>query len=243
MPESHYPSRLGVVVPARDEHERLTNCLLSLDIAAQHARLPVEIVVVLDSCTDASETVAGEAAASLGSRLHVISIEAQNVGIARRTGVQRLLTILGPDADWVSTTDADSTVPPDWFVRQLAHRAVGASMVVGTVQVDDWHDRHALRAPWTRAYDAPGHRHVHGANLSFSARGYLRVGGFAAAQTDEDVTLVKAFRSAGEAVVWATDLPVTTSARRDGRAPRGFAGYLDALEERVATLTPPIEAL
>jgi glycosyltransferase involved in cell wall biosynthesis len=234
-------SRLGVVVPARNEREYLAGCLAALDRAAHVIRIPLEVVVVLDSCVDDSEAVARAAARTLACRVHVVTVDASSVGTARRVGVQRLLEILDPVDDWVATTDADSLVPRSWFRRQLAHRAAGAAMVAGTVHVPEWEDRSLLRPRWERQYLADGHRHVHGANLSFQASAYLRVGGFADVMSDEDVRLVAAFLAAGEDVVFASDLSVATSARRDGRAPNGFAHYLNHLAGELNAPVPQLE--
>lgn len=234
--------RLGVVVPARDEQRGLRPCLEALDNAARAAARQLEAVVVLDSCLDASASVVKRTATSLSCRVHVLSIDARSVGTARRVGMARLLEILGADSDWLSTTDADSMVPRDWFRRQLAHRAAGAGLVAGTVHVPEWGSRPRLRPRWEREYTADGHRHVHGANLSFRSSAYLRAGGFADVTSDEDVGLVRAFSDAGEHVVWASDLSVATSARRLGRAPDGFAAYLNGLAVEVRDVTAPAGA-
>jgi hypothetical protein len=192
------------------------------------------------------------AARELGSRVHAVKVDARCVGTARKVGAAALLDVMGLDpfagaSGWLATTDADSLVPPDWFVRQMGYRSGGADLVVGTVHVVDWQDRSRLRPHWERAYAAdhhpraPGHRHVHGANLSFSAAAYLRAGGFADVASDEDVRLVQACRSAGASVIWASDLSVATSARRIGRAPLGFAWYLNQLAHTVDGTLPNLE--
>ena len=168
-------------------------------------------------------------AETMTSRIHVVTTDAGSVGTARRVGMDRLLEVLDPSDDWVATTDADSEVPPFWFHRQLAHRGGGAAMVAGTVHATEWEDRFWLRPHWRGAYLADGHRHVHGANLSFRASSYRRVGGFADVTYDEDVALVSAFAAAGETIVWAMDVSVSTSARSVGRAPGGFAAHLNEL--------------
>jgi hypothetical protein len=122
-------------------------------------------------------------------------------------------------------------VPGGWFATQLAHADAGARVVAGTVAVADWQDRStAVRDRAIEDYRSALHRHVHGANLSFAATAYRATGGFPATTFDEDVALVAAFRGNDEPIAWAIDLPVTTSARRHGRAPRGFADYLASLE-------------
>ena len=71
---------------------------------------------------------------------------------------------------------------------------------------------------------------------------YQSAGGFCDVVRDEDVGLVAAFARAGEKIVWATDLPVTTSSRRVGRAPAGFAAYLDRLAVGVDAAVAPLGA-
>jgi hypothetical protein len=80
--------------------------------------------------------------------------------------------------------------------------------------------------------DAPGtHAHVHGANMGFSADAYWRVGGFRPLPSSEDVDLVARFEAAGYCIDRDPDLSVTTSARRQARAPHGFADHLVQFEE------------
>lgn len=220
--------QLGVVVPARDEAAGLASCLHALDRAAHIALVPLAIVVVLDSCHDASSAVVAATAPDLGSRLRVVEIDVGCVGTARRVGVETLLDTTSPGLEWIATTDADSTVPAQWFHRQLAHRAAGAALVAGRVRVTSWGARAELRSRWEHHY-ATSSRHVHGANLSFLPAAYQQCGGFPELAYDEDVALVAAFERADERVVWASDVTVTTSARAAGRAPHGFAAYLDAL--------------
>lgn len=220
--------RLGVVVPARDEAQSLAPCLAALDRAAHVARSSLDIVVVLDACRDESAAVMAATVHRITSQVTVVQIDARSVGTARRVGMERLLDTGGAGYDWLATTDADSLVPALWFERQLRHRRAGAAMVAGSVRVATWGTRTSLRPRWEAAYAAKI-QHIHGANLSFLRSAYLRSGGFTDAAYDEDVALVRAFEDAHERVVWAVDLPVTTSARPGGRAPKGFAAHLDHL--------------
>lgn len=233
--------RVGVVIPAKNEEGLLPACLRSVLVAARRCPVPVDVVLVLDGCTDASASVAAQLALEYASdprtSLLVRQISADNVGRARAAGME--ITLADADADidgtWLATTDADSTVPPHWLSAQLDHVSTGASVVVGTVRVSDWDDRpHEVRSRAKADYVLHGHNHVHGANLSFTAPAYRRSGGFQPVSSDEDVALVHAFRDLGETLVWATDLTVDTSGRRLGRAPTGFAAYLNALGQDTA---------
>jgi glycosyltransferase involved in cell wall biosynthesis len=232
-------SRVRVVIPAKNEQTLLPDCLRSMLVAAASCPVPVDVVVVLDDCTDDSASVVAQFAPEYARHAHTAlrscRVALSNVGKARALGMQLALTAAKIDHLWLATTDADSTVPAHWLSAQLDHVDKGASVVVGTVRVGDWGERPAeVRRRDEAEYVANGHHHVHGANLSFTAAAYWRSGGFAPLSCDEDVALVHAFQAAGETLVWATDLAVNTSGRRLGRAPAGFAAYLDGLEEDTA---------
>lgn len=232
-------SRVRVVIPAKNEQALLPACLRSMLVAARSCPAPVDVVVVLDDCTDSSASVVAAFAPAFARHSYISlrsrQVALSNVGRARALGMQLAVADAKIDNMWLATTDADSTVPVHWLSAQLDHVGKGASVVVGTVRVGDWGERPAdVRRRAEAEYVATGHHHVHGANLSFTAAAYRRSGGFAPLGSDEDVALVHAFAAAGETVVWATDLAVNTSGRRSGRAPAGFAAYLDGLEEDTA---------
>jgi glycosyltransferase involved in cell wall biosynthesis len=221
--------RIGVVVPVHNEQDTLPRCLHGLAVATCAAPVPVTTVLILDACTDSSAAVAGSFAMP---GLQTISVAARCVGSARAAGMSALLRQLGRSGTWLATTDADSVVPPNWLSAQSCHAKVGARVVAGTISVTDWEGRSsALAERAERDYRANAHRHVHGANLSFAADAYCAAGGFPPVTCDEDVQLVDAFRRNNEAIAWATDMPVVTSARREARAPQGFANYLSSLEQ------------
>lgn len=210
---------IGVVVPAHDEEALLANCLEALEKARRHPGLAgeeVRIVVVLDACTDASLEVARRFDVS------VVEVDARNVGFARAAGCRHALAA---GARWLAFTDADSVVDPGWLAAQLS---LAADVVCGTVTVDDWSEHPpSVRARHLRDYvDACGHGHIHGANLGITREAYLALGGFPPRTSDEDVALVEAANAQGLLVAWSALPRVITSARRIGRAPRGFAATL-----------------
>ncbi|MDJ0339364.1 glycosyltransferase [Cryobacterium sp. PH31-O1] len=228
---------VAIVVPVRDEEVLLPRCLSALTaaIAALSAvpepdRPRVTVLLVLDRCTDLSARVAAH---WCDFRRH--EIDAGAVGEARRDGVRHALGPLLParlvDAasaarTWIATTDADSAVPPNWLVTQLALARNGAELVLGTVQPDDDLAAHELLR-WEALHTiGEGHPHVHGANLGVRADRYLAAGEFAPVDRDEDVLLVAALRHLGVAEARTALIPVLTSGRRVGRTPAGFAGYL-----------------
>jgi hypothetical protein len=219
----------GVVVPAHNEETLLSACVAALQRAVNAVSIPVQVLVVADSCTDQTAVTAR----ACGAR--VISISARNVGAARAAGVTELLRLMAgrdPTAVWLATTDADTVVPPGWLRRQLGYAGRGWDVVLGTVEVADW-DEHPPHVP--AAFDAlyelgaGPHPHVHGANLGIRASAYLAAGGFRPLRTAEDHALLAAATEAGCPVVQASNLTVQTSGRRQARAPSGFSHLLRTL--------------
>lgn len=227
------PAAVAVVIPARDEEELLPRCLDSVaaaldTLALVHPEIQARVFVVLDSCRDGSaELVARRAGVT------AVPVAVGCVGAARAAGVSSAIVWAStPPRDplWLASTDADSSVPRDWLVGQVDLAILGHELVVGTVrpapgdltatELDEWRGRHTL---------ADGHHHVHGANLGFALAAYRAVGGFRSLPVHEDLELVAALRRAGVTWVATGDLPVATSGRRTGRAPDGFAAYLDGL--------------
>jgi glycosyltransferase involved in cell wall biosynthesis len=213
---------IGVVVPAHNEEASIAACLAAIRLASRHPALagePVEVVVVLDACEDATGAIAE------GSGVETLAVHGRNVGAARAAGARRLIDA---GARWLAFTDADSEVPPDWIASQLAQ---DADAVCGIVVVDDWAAHPPqVRQRYEAAYVArDGHRHVHGANLSVSTAAYLRAGGFPPLRTSEDVALVDALSTTGARIAWSGAVRVRTSARTLGRAPAGFAAHLASL--------------
>ena len=214
---------IAVIVPAHNEEQHLGECLQSLTTAARSPLLrgeAVTVFVALDSCSDASETIARRGGAI------TLALQARNVGAARALGAR---CAIDRGARWLAFTDADSTVAPDWLAVQLA---LGSEAVCGTVTVSDWGSYgERMRRHFAATYtDADGHRHIHGANLGVSTAAYLAAGGFRCLETSEDVALVEALQAQGTSVSWSAAPRVSTSARRVFRAPSGFGATLLRVE-------------
>lgn len=244
------PTRMvAVVVPAHDEQDLIRACVAGIRRAAAHPALsaiPVHLVLVLDDCRDATGERATTALHAPGSSLTatIVSVSVRNVGVARARGVDQARILSGafdPEEVWLATTDADSVVPADWLAHHLELRRRGADGCAGTVIVDSWREHEvsteyafaALYRPDGRL--AFGHPHVHGTNLGVSMAAYLHAGGFSPLATGEDHALWRALVDSGRRLVATPEAPVTTSGRRRGRSPAGFAGTLVRLGSMGAT--------
>jgi glycosyltransferase involved in cell wall biosynthesis len=232
------PSLVAVVVPAHNEERRIARSIRAIERAALHPLLRqcvVLTVVVLDACEDDTALRLG----SVGAHLHGATVEVgyHNVGASRRAGIDYVLRYakdLKLDDVWIATTDADTVVDRLWLVRQLEWWRRGAAAIAGTVR--PYAPRGAARK--LERYCAYmnglgmdfGHPHVHGANMAFTAATYLEAGGMQSLPSAEDHALWKAMRDTAERVWSVGDVVVTTSARADGRAPNGFAGFLQTFQ-------------
>jgi glycosyltransferase involved in cell wall biosynthesis len=111
--------RFSVIVPARNEERFIGACLESIRVAGRPYRGQVEVIVVLNRCSDKTEEIAH----SFGAR--TIREDARNLARIRNAGacaaVGRVLV----------TIDADSTVSPGALVAiDRAHQAKTLEMVV-----------------------------------------------------------------------------------------------------------------
>ncbi|WP_144722093.1 glycosyltransferase [Agrococcus jejuensis] len=214
-----------IVVPARDEADRIDRCLDAIAVAratVEAVGIRTRCVVVADACRD---DTAALAAAHAG--VAVVVSQAGRVGVARHVGVDAAGDDghgADPAAVWVASTDADSVVPADWLAVHLGHADRGADVVLGLVHLPPEHASAAALARW-HARAQQGER-IHGANLGVRLDAYRAVGGFPPLAAHEDVSIVTALREAGRRVVPTARGSVRTSGRADGRAPSGFAGHL-----------------
>jgi hypothetical protein len=249
---------VAVVVPARDEQERVVECLRSVrrSLAALPPATATAVAVVLDRCTDATpELVAAELSgwpgassvrvAALGGRragralgagpAHIVA--GTGVGAVRDVGVRLLLRRLRRhrrDRVWLLHTDADTTVPEDWAAAHLRAARGGACGVAGVADLGSPTLSTAAAAHYRAVVDAgldgAEHHHVYGANLGVRADAYLAVGGFPADGAGEDHGLWARLRVAGYPLASPRSVRVTTSARLRGRAEGGLADLLRSLE-------------
>lgn len=222
-----------VVIPARNEASNIQQCLDSVRTAAGYLNrvnsrpIAVHVAVALDRCSDNTAEIVGR-----NREVNAVVTDAGQVGRARADGVAALLATAAADrgAIWIANTDADSTVPPTWLAEMTDRAARGADLVLGTV-VPDRHTAPLLRQLWTAVHvQRDDHPHIHGANFGIRGDAYLELGGWDTISTGEDVLLAGRALSAGHFRIDRTaSIAVTTSSRLIGRAPNGFAHYLQRL--------------
>jgi glycosyltransferase involved in cell wall biosynthesis len=207
---------IGFVVPAHNEGNLIRSCLASIIEAASDPSLAqesVRVFVVLDCCTDDTQTIAE----AMGAQ--TLATDARNAGFARAAGAQ---AALDAGARWLAFTNGDSAVAPNWLSAQLNHREQGADAVCGTISVGDWaDDGEEMGLHFGAMY----------LDVDVSAMAYQRAGCFPLLDSKEDVALVEALENAGATIAWSATPRFVTSARPDFRAPRGFGATLQRIHQ------------
>jgi len=228
---------VGVVVPARDEQDRVEECLRSVlaALAAVTPRVRVAACVVLDRCRDGTARAVARAAEASGGVLDaVVNEESRAVGELRTQGLVHLLRRLPVEHTWLLSTDADTRVPVSWVRDHLRHADSGVDAVAGVVDLDD---PRALPADVLSRYtglvaagvDGHVHTHAYAANLGVRAAAFLDVGGFPVVAAGEEHALLHRLRTRGYVVRAPADVTARTSARTAGRARGGLADLLHQL--------------
>ncbi|MGD0106200.1 MAG: glycosyltransferase [Rhodopila sp.] len=245
-------SNTVVAIPARDEAERIGPCLVALNEQIQR---PDTVVLLLNNCSDCTETIARALAPGLQFRLDLISRDLPpvlaNAGHARRLAMAMAAESAGPDGVLL-TTDADAVVPPDWVSRNHAALGQGADIVCGRAVIDPMeaamipphlHDDDALECRLIALLDdlawvldpephdpPPRHTEASGASLAVRAEAFRRVGGIPPIPAGEDRAFVRALWLMDARVRHDPAIQVTVSGRVIGRAQGGMA---DAIRRRI----------
>ena len=114
--------RLAIIVPARNEQEKVEQGLTSL-LALDYPNY--QVIAINDRSTDATgqimQKVAGGQPALRSGRLKLIQIEELPPGWLGKPHAMWLAAQQAPDADWLLFTDADVVFRPDCLRRAIAY--------------------------------------------------------------------------------------------------------------------------
>ncbi|MGJ8695954.1 MAG: glycosyltransferase [Verrucomicrobiaceae bacterium] len=116
---------ISVIIPAHNEENFLPEGLAAIDRAKKQSPHPVEVVVVLNRCSDRTEEIARTYGATIAHE------DAKNLALIRNAGVA------ASSGDIIITVDADSRLHPRTFLDVSAKLASGNYVGGGAVVVLD----------------------------------------------------------------------------------------------------------
>ncbi len=195
---------LTVIVPARNEAEKVRACLESL-LAQEY---PVRILAVDDRSTDATGSIMDSLA---GPTLSVLHIDALPAGWLGKTHAMARAADLAT-SDYLLFTDADILFSPDALRRALAHTLTTRAdhLVLGpTTIIHRWDEAGLLSffqifglwaaRPWKVADPAARDAIGIGAFNLIRREAYQQIGGFDALRMEivEDLALARRVKAAG----------------------------------------------
>lgn len=243
--------RIAVAIPARNEAANLPSCLAALTKAAEAlAKDAIKVVVLANNCDDG--TAASVSEVDHGGRLHLTLVERQlprslaHAGFARRSALDAAADLLRDPGDLLLSTDADTAVTEDWFIRTEHYVDQGFDAVAGLARLKPRELRGLpptlrrrfaalrrydqaigyLRAARDATEPRPRHFYEGGASIALTLRAYRAIGGAPTPTVGEDKALFDAVRAIGGRVRHPLDVRVLTSPRLVGRAPGGTSDTL-----------------
>ena len=249
----------AVIIPARDESNRIEACLNAMADTIARSGQTVGVVVCVNDTTDdtAARTAAvlrARALPHLIADLHFVP-GTGGVGRVRDIGMTLAQSIAQPP-QMLMTTDADSRVCPDWITANLAELC-HADVVFGAISPDpdelaqirgqlSPHDtdegaytKAAIRLVTLldpQVHDpAPEHLSHSGASIAVTTTALARMGGIPWKPLSEDRALATRGAALDLRLPHASAPRVGPACRREGRAGGGMAS---TLQERCSQADP-----
>ena len=179
----------SIIIPARNEAENIGKCLRSV-LEQQYPSHFFEVIVVDDHSTDTTADVV-RALQKQYSQLRLIQLADALQGEVLNAYKKKAIAVAIEQStnDYIVTTDADCTVPPQWLQHFDAwlqqHNAVFVAAPVAyehtgsVVSAFQCLDFLSLQGITAAAVSAGVHSMCNGANLMYSKAAFYKVGGFA----------------------------------------------------------------
>jgi hypothetical protein len=261
------PPSIIVAIPAKDEATRIEATLTALARSAQSAPRVLGVVVFANNCSDDTDAAVVRAASELNLPILLLQGELLppycHAGWARRIAMDHADRLCGP-AGVILSTDADTSVGPDWAGALTAQLASSADLVFGDLELDfvstavaslRAHPLWQMERQYALLHDQL--RHIcdqligrqplggprphyteSGASIGIRADLYRRLDGLPPMAKSEDRALARAAELAGARIRYLDGASVSTSGRLIGRACGGLA---DTIRRRLIEADPPID--
>jgi cellulose synthase/poly-beta-1,6-N-acetylglucosamine synthase-like glycosyltransferase len=119
---------VSVIIPARNEEERIENCLRSI-LNQDYPEDLLEVVVVNDRSTDRTGQIVREIA-SRDERVRAVDVHHKPPDLTgKQNALDEGLRFCGGEI--ILNTDADCTVSPNWVRGMVSHFGDGVGMAIG----------------------------------------------------------------------------------------------------------------
>ncbi len=253
-PVFHDTPRVVVVIPVKDEAERIAACLAALAGQEEFDFAELLVILLLNNCRDATADQVRALAGELPFALALLEVELPapyaNAGWARRLGMEAAADAVAADG-LILTTDADTLVEVDWIAANRREIEAGVDAVAGYVEAHpvelmelpfailergklEWEYQQLVAEMVARVdpepHDPwPRHNQNCGASAAITAATYRRIGGLPPRAVGEDRALFEMVRRVDGRIRHSLNVQVVTSARTDGRA---LGGLSDAIRLR-----------
>lgn len=225
------PTRVTVIIPARNEENNISACLQSLAEQTYPASL-LQIIVVNDHSTDNTAQIVKEFPASNVVLINLADYVTDPINSYKKKAIE--VAIAQASGSLIVTTDADCTAPPKWIETMTALYNFGRKIVfviapVKLVASPKRKERSllfvfqaldflALQGITAGAAYKRFHSMCNGANLAYEKKAFNEVGGFdgidGIASGDDMLLMHKIFRKYPEGTIYvkSPDAIVSTQA-------------------------------
>ena len=181
-------TKFSIIIPARNESANIEKCIKSI-IANQYPKNLYEIIVVDDYSTDNTAGIVRQFQKQ-NTNLHLIQLEKmlkeKQLNSYKKKAIE--IAILQSAGEYVVTTDADCIIPEKWlfFIDKFITERQ-AVFIAAPVRFQDngsfvskfqCLDFMSLQGITAAAVGAGFHSMCNGANLAYSKKVFLEVGGF-----------------------------------------------------------------
>ncbi len=181
-------TRFSVIIPARNEEDNITACLLSI-LKQDYKGDAYEVIVINDHSTDKTEEIV-IALQQHHSNLRLLNLrdylDGRELNAYKKKAIELAISEAG--GDWIVTTDADCTVGPQWLstLNQFIDRTdpvfVAAPVMFTNkgsfLSVFQLLDFISLQGITAAAVSAGYHTMCNGANIAYRKDAFYAVGQF-----------------------------------------------------------------
>lgn len=181
-------TRFSIIIPARDEEEFIGKCVQYI-LDQEYPSELFEVIVIDDHSTDATSSII-RGLQQRYNNLQLVELAKEMKGQQLNSYKKKAIeTAIGKcDGDWIITTDADCSIGSQWLLHFEAYiqqhrpvfiaapvRFINTGSFVSIFQCLDFMSMQGITAA---AVSAGFHSMCNGANLAYSRKAFLDVGGF-----------------------------------------------------------------